>query len=295
MIDRGCHRDSGSKLVPIEVWADKGWGAEDVLVLIQISFNPSSPSLCPSITHPPPSPIPLPPAPAYILSLHPPITCYPKGVIQAGSLERNGLKREAELLSVFLSSSHPVCVCVCVRACVCVCAEVKYSLCGVCEAVCQEGMGGKGGSRWTASLLSVVLCPNLLFPSFCLYLFSASLSLLSPPQSFLPSRRPLFPPLFPSSSSLFHPLLSHSRWQRGAAAAAATEQKPECKQEMGRGEKGVVEREGGGEKRWGSGIWRAWLRGPLWGSVCACGSVVNREGGGGGRVQKMPIKTEIWL
>ncbi|CAB1420962.1 unnamed protein product [Pleuronectes platessa] len=91
MTDRGCHRDSGSKLVPIEVWVDKGWGAEDVLVLIQISFNPSSPSLRPSITHPPPSPIPLPPAPAYILSLHPPITCYPKGVIQAGSLERNGL------------------------------------------------------------------------------------------------------------------------------------------------------------------------------------------------------------
>lgn len=32
-------------------------------------------------------------------------------------------------------------------------------------------------------------------------------------------------------------------------------------------EKGVVERGGGGERRWGSGIWRAWLRGPLRGSV----------------------------
>lgn len=42
-----------------------------------------------------------------------------------------------------------------------------------------------------------------------------------------------------------------------------------------------MEREGGGEKRWGSGIWRAWLRGPLRGSVCACGSVLNRDRGAG--------------
>lgn len=47
---------------------------------------------------------------SYSLSLHLPITCYPKGVIQADSLERNGLKREPEPLSVYL-------VCVCVYVC----------------------------------------------------------------------------------------------------------------------------------------------------------------------------------
>ena len=124
----------------------------------------------------------------------------------------------------------------------------------MCEAVCQEGRGGERGSRWTASLLSAVLCPHLLFPSFSLYLLSVPLS-----PSFLPSCLPLFTPsfspLFSSSSSLFPPLLSCSRWQRGAAAAAAaaaaTEQKPECEQEMGRGEGGCGKR--GRRRRRGGG------------------------------------------
>uniref|UniRef100_A0A673A169 SET binding protein 1 n=1 Tax=Sphaeramia orbicularis TaxID=375764 RepID=A0A673A169_9TELE len=74
----------------------EGSRGEDVLVLIQISFNPSSPTCCPSITppspfHHPSPPSPLPPASlSNILSLSPLVTCHPLGVIQAGSVERNG-------------------------------------------------------------------------------------------------------------------------------------------------------------------------------------------------------------
>lgn len=117
---------------------------------------------------------------SYSLSLHLPITCYPKGVIQADSLERNGLKREPEPLSVYL-----VCVCVCARH------KVKYSLCGVCEAVCQEGMRGEEGeqmdslstpacivSKPTLFLLSVLIfyLPlfSLLFPFSSLFILSSS-------------------------------------------------------------------------------------------------------------------------
>lgn len=164
-------------LLRFEVWGWGGGGVEDVLVLIQISFNPSFPTLCPSIRppHPPPT----------SFSLHPPITCHPKGVIQAGSLERNGLKREAGLLSVSLSPSH---------MCVCVCALRLNTLFVVCVRLCQKGRGGERGSRWTASLLSAVLCSHLLSPSFSLYLLSVPLS-------------PLFPSVFSSlMSSSFHSL-----------------------------------------------------------------------------------------
>lgn len=141
----------------------------------------------------------------------------------------------------------------------CVCVEVKYSLCGVREAVCQKGRGSEVGSRWTASPLAHVLCPHLLrFPALPLYLFiHLCFHTCLCHFFFLPSHLPLFPSLF----------LASTRWQHGA-----TEK-----------EKGAVER--GGERRWRSGIWRAWLRGPLRGSVCrTCGSAVNR-GGGRGRIQ----------
>lgn len=206
-------------------------------------FQPLIPYTLP-LNHAPPHPSPSIPHTSF--SLHPPITCQPKGVTQAGSLERNGLKREAGLLSVSLRRSH-------MRVRVCV--EVKYSLCGVCEAVCQKGRGGERGSRWTASLLSAVLCSHLLSPSlsFICPSFSAfPLSLFSP--HVFPLFTPSFSPLFSPSCSVSHPLLSGSRWQHGAAAAAAaTEHKPECEQEMGRGEGGCGKRrrrrrkgEGGG-------------------------------------------------
>lgn len=143
------------------------------------------------------------------------------------------------------------------------------------------GDGRQGGSRWTASLLSVVLCPNLLFPSFCLNLLSASLS-------------PLFRSVFSSLlSSSFHPLFFHVSFlplppsftlcclvADGSVGQQQQQQQQSRSQSVSKrwGEgKGVVER---GEKGWGSGIWRAWLRGPLTGSVCACGSGVKRRGVG---------------
>lgn len=123
-------------------------------------------------------------------------------------------------------------------------------------------MGRGGEARRGADgqlLLSYIVYRCTL--SFLSFFFSLS----QPFHSFLPSCLPGFPPLF------FHPSFPHSFplccvvADGSRAAAAATELKPECEQGMGRGE-GVVERRGG-ERRWGSGIWRAWLRGPLRGSV----------------------------
>lgn len=247
MIDRGCHSDRMKSwcLVRLEVDGGEGSGVENVLMLVQISFSPSSPLLCPSIT---PSPLSLPFTPN-ILSLHPPITCHPKGVIQTGSLERNGLNREAGLplfLPLFLRS----CVCVCV------CVEVKYSLCGGCEAVCQEGRGCEVGSRWTASQLSSLLCSHLLFPALPLYLFIC----LS-----FPSSLPLFTHSF---SSLFSSSFSLSCLVADGSVGQQQQSRSQSMSKRREKEKGVVESSGGrGERRWGSGIWRAWLRGPLRGSV----------------------------
>lgn len=130
---------------------------------------------------------------------------------------------------------------------------VKYSLCGMYEAVCQEGRVDKRGSRWTASSLL-----------YCVQTCSLFLSLSVVPHSLF------FSHVFLISLLVFQPLFSLSFplccvVADGSRAAAATEQKPEYEQEMGE-EKGVVERRVG-ERRWGSGIWRAWLRGPLRGSV----------------------------
>lgn len=216
-----------------------------------------------SRNHTPPSPFRLPPAPLHTLSLHPPITCHPKGVIQASSLEKNGLKREAGLLSVSFPRAR-VCVCVFARASVCV--GVKYSLCGVCEAVCQEGREGERGSRWTASLLSAVLCPHLLF---------LSLSFICPSFSAFPLSL-FFPRVFLFSPALFHhsflPLPPSFTLCCLVADGSVGQQQQQQQQSRSQSvsrrwgvEKGVVER--GGERRWGSGIWRAWLRGPLRGSV----------------------------
>lgn len=52
---------------------------------------------------------------------------------------------------------------------------------------------------------------------------------------------------------LFHPLLSCSRWQHGAAAATATEQKPECEQEDGERRRGLWKEEEEEEKGGGGG------------------------------------------
>lgn len=172
---------------------------------------------------------------------------------------------------------------------VCACVGVKYSLCGVYEAVCQEGRGGKRGSRWTASLLSAVLCPHLLFPSFSLYLLSVSLSPFFPLSLFFPSCLPLFTRpfslLFSSYFFLFHSLLSCGRWQRGAAAAP--EQKPECEQEMGRGEGGCGKRRR--RKEVGVRHMESLVKGPPQ-RECACGSVMNREGGRGTGYNGCPLR-----
>ena len=168
----------------------------------------------------------------------------------------------------------------------CVCVGVKYSLCGVCEAVCQEGRGGERGSRWTASLLSAVLCPHLLSPSLSLYLLSVPLFSALSLSLFL--HHVFFFSLFFHhsfffpSSFFFHPLLSCSRWQHGAAAAA-TEQKPECEQEMGRGEGGCGKQRR--RKEVGVRHMESLVKGPPQREcVCACGSVMN-GGGGAGRIQ----------
>lgn len=219
-----------------------------VLVLIQIGFNPSS------LKHTP-SPIPLPP---YILSLHPPITCHPKGVIQARSLERNGLKREAGLLAASLSPSLSVCVC-----------EVKCSLCGM--AVCQEGKGGEVRGEQMDSLSSpFCIVPTSLSLYLPFYLLSVSLSLPSP-HTFLASCLPFTPSFLPlpPSFSLCCLVADGSMGQQRQQQQQQQSRSQSVSKKWGE-EKGVVERRGGGgegEGRWGSGIWRAWLRGPLRGSV----------------------------
>lgn len=123
-------------------------------------------------------------------------------------------------------------------------------------------VGGRQKGEHMDSFSSAVLCTDVLFLSCHPPPPTSSAVPFSP--SSVSSR---FSP--PCSSTHHLPTLSRSvvLWQMAAAAAAAvaTEQKPECEQGMGRGE-GVVERRGG-ERRWGSGIWRAWLRGPLRGSV----------------------------
>lgn len=109
MIDRGCHSDKGSNLVSIEIWG-LGRGSEGEGRMYWCWFRSVStlhPLHSVPVLHPPHPPL------LYILySLHPPITCHPKGVIQASSLEKNGLKREAGLLSVSFS-----CACVCMFVC----------------------------------------------------------------------------------------------------------------------------------------------------------------------------------
>lgn len=264
-----------------EVWGGEG---KDVLVLIQISFNPSSSTLCPSIT--PPILLPLPPAPP--LHPFPPSTHHlpPQGW-NTGKLTGEERVKEKGWAAFCLPVSR---VCVCRGVGVCACVGVKYSLCGVYEAVCQEGRGGKRGSRWTASLLSAVLCPHLLFPSFSLYLLSVSLSPFFPLSLFFPSCLPLFTRPFSLLLSfyffLFHSLLSCGRWQRGAAAAVP-EQKPECEQEMGRGEGGCGKRRR--RKEVGVRHMESLVKGPPQ-RECACGSVMNREGGRGTGYNGCPLR-----
>lgn len=243
------------------------------MVLIQISFNPSSPTPCPSITplypHLPPSP--------YNPPMHPfpPSTHHlpPQGW-NTGKLTGEERVKEKGWAAFCLPR---VCACVRVRVsvCICVCVGVKYSLCGVCEAVCKEGRGGNRGSRWTASLLPAVLCPHLLslhLPLFIFYLslfLSFSLSVISPPMS------SSFPSFFPPPC--FFSVLAPSFTLCCLVADGSVGQQQHQQQQQSRSqsvsrrwgeEKGVVEKGGGGgERRRGSGIWRAWLRGPLRGSV----------------------------
>lgn len=238
-------RAASWSLLRFEVWGGERGVVEDVLVLIQISFNPSSLALCPSITPPPslsPSLSPLHPFPPS--SHHLP----PQGCNTGRLSGEERVKERGRALFLY------------------VCVEVKYSLCGVREAVSQEGDGRWGGADGQP-LSSLLYCVHIY--AFSLYSFNQSLFPHVSPSSFSFPMSSSFQALsFIVLFSLFHPLLSCSRWQRGAAAAAAaTEQKPECEQERGVEGKGVVERGGGGERRWGSGIWRAWLRGLLRGSV----------------------------
>lgn len=144
--------------------------------------------------------------------------------------------------------------------------------------------GEAGGGADGQPLCSLLYCVHIYSFPLSLFIFYLSLFLCFSPRSFLPSCLPLFThsfsPLFSSCSSRFHPLLSCSRWQRGAAA---TEQKPECEQEMGRGEGGCGKRRR--RKEVGVRHMESLVKGPPQREcVCACGSVMNR-GSGGDRIQ----------
>lgn len=250
---------------------------------------------------PPPTSIPLLPPPPCILSLHPPITCHPKGGIQASSVEKNALKRKAGLLSVSLVCV-PVCVCARVYVCAFVCVLGLNTLFVVCVRLCVrrggEAIGGADGQ---------LLCSLL----YCVHIYSLSIFLSLSSTVALPQFFPLghfstrvfllslffFPPpcfLF-SPCSLFHSLLSCGRWQRGAAAAApaaATEQKPECEQEMGRGEGGCGKRRRRRRrKEVGVRHMESLVKGPPQREcACACGSVMNRGGWGGAGHNGCPLR-----
>lgn len=125
----------------------------------------------------------------------------------------------------------------------------------------------------STSTPSIFLSISFICPSFS----ALPLTLFFPPV-FIFSLTLFHHSLF-SSSSLSHPLLSCSRWQRGAAAAA--EQKPECEQEMGRGEGGCAKRRR--RKEVGVRHMESLVKGPPQREcVCACGCVMNRGGGEAG-------------
>lgn len=213
-------------------------------LFVQISFNPSSPSLRPSIyppitsmhNRPPTSPPTLPASSRHL----PPQEC---NTGRLSGEERVKQRGWAPNLSVGLG--------------MCVCVLRLNTLCGVCVRLCASTVGG-GGVMWEADgqpLLSLVLStPSHSSPALSFY---PSLFPHLSPLPVLPLSLPSFhAPFF--FITLFSPL-SCGRWQHGAAAAAEARAEEERK-------RGFWKR-GGGERRWGSGIWRAWLRGPLRGSV----------------------------
>lgn len=178
--------------------------------------------------------------------------------------------------------------------CVCVCVGVKYSLCGVvCVRLCVRRGGEARGGADGQPLCSLLYCVHIY--SLPLSLFIFYLSPFSPlfPSVFsyiMSSFHSFFTTLFFPSSFFFHPLLSCSRWQRGAAAAAAaTEQKPECEQEMGRGEGGCGKQRR--RKEVGVRHMESLVKGPPQREcVCACGSVMNGGGGGQAGYNRCPLR-----
>ena len=115
----------------------------------------------------------------------------------------------------------------------------------------------------STSTLSLFLSLSFICPPF----------LRSSPQSFLTSCLllfTLFSPLFfsplPSSFTLCCLVADGSVGQQQQQQQQQQQSRSQSVSRRWGEEKGVVESKGG-ERRWGSGIWRAWLRGPLRGSV----------------------------
>lgn len=136
-------------------------------------------------------------------------------------------------------------------------------------------MSGGEGRREGEQMDSLsALCCIVSTSTLSLFLFLSFICppfLCSSPQSFLTSFLHLLFTLF--SPLFFFPL--PSSFTRCCLVADGSVGQQQQQQQQSRSqsvsrrwgeEKGVVESKGG-ERRWGSGIWRAWLRGPLRGSV----------------------------
>ena len=139
----------------------------------------------------------------------------------------------------------------------------------VCVRLCVRRGGEARGGADGQPLCSLLYCVHIYSLPLSLFIFY-----LSP-----------FSPLFPSAfsyimSSSFHSFFttlfffplpsSFTLCCLVADGSMGQQQQQQSRsQSVSRRwgeEKGVVESKGG-ERRWGSGIWRAWLRGPLRGSV----------------------------
>lgn len=171
-----------------------------------------------------------------------------------------------------------MCVCACV--CACVCVEVKYSLCGVCEAVCQGGRReGERKSRWTAALLYCVHIYFLLLSLFIFYLLSVSHPPCFPLNLFSLMSSSFHSFFFTLLFFLFFPLsASVVLWQMAAWGSSSRAEARVWAGDEGRGDGGC-----GGKRRRRKEVgvrhMESLVKGPPQREcVCACGSPMNRGG-----------------
>lgn len=128
MIDRGCHSDMGSKLVPVEVWGGVGVDSDQ--------FQPFIPYAL-SLNHTP-SPIPLPSTPCSPLHPFPPSSHHlpPQGC-NTGRLTGEERVKERGWAAFCLSVSLSFCVC------------VRLNTLFVVWLCVRRGGEVRVGSRWT--------------------------------------------------------------------------------------------------------------------------------------------------